>query len=87
MAPPRKPQYPVQPSNVEIEQADLGVVYGVSSKRAKQAPDSDASGAIARGAAGADPIDTNGVQMAAIQALAKPIAAVRSRINDLVQRL
>lgn len=86
MAPPRKPKYPVQQSNVEIEQPDLAAVYGVSSKGAKMAPDGGASDAIARGAAGADPLDTNGVQMAAIQALSQRVKALRARINDLANR-
>ncbi|MBE7418093.1 MAG: hypothetical protein HS128_10135 [Ideonella sp.] len=86
MAPPRKPQYPVEPSNVEIEQPDLAAIYGVSSKGAKRAPNGGIDAAIARGAAGADPLDTNGVQMAAIQALSQRVKALRARLNDLAQQ-
>ncbi|MCG3189306.1 MAG: hypothetical protein LKCHEGNO_01626 [Burkholderiaceae bacterium] len=86
MTPPRKPQYPVEPSNVEIEQPDLAAIYGMSSKQAKQSPDGGADAAIARGATGADPIDTNGVQIAAIQALSRRTKALRARIDELAQR-
>lgn len=81
----QEPPPPVRESDVQIEQPDLEAVYGVSSKGAKKSPDGGASQAIARGAAGADPLDTNGVQMAAIQALTRRTKALRDRINQLGQ--
>lgn len=81
----QEPPPPVRESDVQIEQPDLEAVYGVSSKGAKKSPDGGASQAIARGAAGADPLDTNGVQMAAIQALTRRTKTLRDRINQLGQ--
>jgi hypothetical protein len=72
----------IEESDVRIDTPDLGAVYGLSSKQAKQAPGDSANAAMARGAAGGDPIDQNGVQMAAIQALTARVQALRAKVQQ-----
>lgn len=79
----QQPDPRIEESRVQVEQPDLNAVYGISSKQAKRAPDGGAAQAMQRGAAGADPIDENGLHMAAIQALTKRAAALRAELQQL----
>jgi hypothetical protein len=77
-----KQQLPEEESDVDLRQPDLSG-YAVSSKAKKTAPDGSMAEAIARGAAGADPIDQAGVQMAAVQALTQRIEHARGKLAKL----
>jgi hypothetical protein len=76
-------QREVDSSRVNVDAPQLQNPYAVSSKAMKTAATAGASQAIAKGAEGCDPIDTNGVQAAAIQELTKRVTAAKSRLAAL----
>lgn len=73
----------VDPSNVRVDLPTLQNPYATSSMAKKTAPTGDLKQSLARGAAGCDPIDTNGVQAAAIQQISKRLVAAKARLAEL----
>lgn len=75
---------PLEESKVEFEDADLRAdPYAYSSKKVKAGPRASMRAVMERGAAGADPIDQNGVHMAAIQALTAKVENAKARLSKL----
>lgn len=76
-------QQQLHESNVYVTNPPLENKYATSTKTAKTSPHGNVRAAIARGAAGSDPIDANGMEIASIQQLAKRLSAAKARLAQL----
>jgi len=70
-------------SQVRVEAPVLQNPYATSTKTLKTGPTGNVQAAMARGAAGGDAIDSNGVQAAAIQEISKRLVAAKKRLAQL----